>query len=270
MPAQSCHLAQAEFNSYKDLRERGFISSLELERREAALRAQSAQLDQARANASVQANLATYAQLTAPAAGVVTGVDAEVGTVLAAGATVVRLAHDGARDAVFAVPEDGVAAVQALLGKADAIWVRAWGNHTAVPASVREVAAAADPVTRTFLVKADVGAATVQLGQTMTVSIDLPRREASIRLPLSALMSHKGQSSVWLLDRTSMTVAARPVVVAGADGNDVVLASGLSPGQTVVTAGVHTLSAGQKVKLYETQTQANAAPAVAASAAATR
>jgi hypothetical protein len=50
------------------------------------------------------------------------------------------------------------------------------------------------------------------------------------------------------------------VVVAGADGNAVLVASGLSAGQTVVTAGVHTLTAGQKVKLLD-----DAPPAAAAS-----
>jgi hypothetical protein len=38
--------------------------------------------------------------------------------------------------------------------------------------------------------------------------------------------------------------------VAGAEGNDVVLAAGVSPGETVVIAGVHVLSPGQKVRLY--------------------
>ncbi|MFO1297640.1 MAG: hypothetical protein U1F25_15015 [Rubrivivax sp.] len=47
-----------------------------------------------------------------------------------------------------------------------------------------------------------------------------------------------------------MTVKVQPVSVAGADGNDVIVASGLQPGQRVVTAGVHVLTPGQKVKLY--------------------
>ena len=146
--------------------------------------------------------------------------------------------------------------VRALLGRAGAIRVRTWGGSaaqpaTAMPATVREVAAAADPATRTFLVKADIGAAPVQLGQTMTVVIDLPPREAAAKLPLSAVMQQQGQTAVWLLDTAAMTVKVQPIVVAGADGNTVVVASGLSPGQTVVVAGVHALTPGQKVKLYD-------------------
>ena len=38
--------------------------------------------------------------------------------------------------------------------------------------------------------------------------------------------------------------------VAGADGNEAVISGGLAAGTTVVTAGVHVLNPGQKVKLY--------------------
>lgn len=250
--AQSAYeLSAAEFKRYKELREQGFISALELERRDTTLQAQKAQLDQAKAQAAVQGNLAAYAALTATAAGVVTGVDAEVGAVLAAGTPVVRLAHDGPRDVVFAVPEDSVAGARALLGKAGAIRVRPWGGAAAMTATVREVAAAADPATRTFQVKADVGAAPVQLGQTMTAVVELPRRDGVIKLPLAAVMRQQGQTAVWVLDRSAMTVKVQPVVVAGADGNEVMVASGLAAGATVVTAGVHALTPDQKVKFYE-------------------
>lgn len=241
----------AEFKRYRELRDQGFISALELERRASALQAAQSQLDQARAQGAVQGNQAGYAALTAPAAGVVVGVDAEPGAVLAVGANVVRLALDGPRDAVFVVPEDSLAAMRGLQGKPGALKVRPWGTQTLLPATVREVAAAADPVTRTFQVKADLGATALQLGQTLTVVLELPRRAGVIRLPLSAVMQQQGQSAVWLLDRASMTVKAQPVQVAGADGNSLVVTSGLSAGQTVVTAGVHVLTPGQKVKLYE-------------------
>ncbi len=250
--AQTQHeLAAAEFRRYRELRDQGFISGLELERREATLKAQRAQLDQAMAQAGVQGNQAAYTNLTAAVSGVVTAVEAEPGAVLAAGTPVVRLAHDGPRDAVFAVPEDNVAALRGLLGKAGALKVRRWASTELLPATVREVAAAADATTRTFLVKADLGATAVQLGQTLTVLIDLPRREGVARLPLTALMQQQGQSAVWVVDRTSMTVKVQPVKVAGADGNSVVVSAGLNPGQTVVTAGVHVLTPGQKVKLFQ-------------------
>jgi membrane fusion protein, multidrug efflux system len=249
--AQSAYeLAAAEFKRFEELRGQGFISALELERRQTTLKAQLAQLEQARANASVQSNLAGYAALTATAAGVITATEAEVGAVLAAGAPLLRLAHDGPRDAVFAVPEDSLQGLRALQGRRDALRVRAWGRDETYPATVREVAAAADPATRTFLVRADVGRAPLELGQTLTVLIELPPRAAAARLPLSAVTRQQGQTAVWVLDEASMTVKLQPITVAGADGNAVMVAAGLAPGQQVVTAGVHTLTPGQKVSRY--------------------
>lgn len=260
-------LAAAEFKRYKELREQGFIGALDLERREATLKAQKAVLDQAQAQARAQANQASYGALLAPAAGVVVGVDAEVGAVLAAGAAVVRVAQDGPRDAVFAVPEDQLPAMRALLGKAGALKVIPWGATAALPATVREIGAAADPSTRTFLVKADIGSAALQLGQTASVVIDLPQQAGISKLPLSAVTQQQGQTAVWLVDRASMTVKVQPINVAGADGNSVVVAGGLSPGMIVVTAGVHALSPGQKVAFYEAPPAASPVAQPAASAA---
>lgn len=261
-------LGAAELKRYQDLRQQGFISALDLERRETALQAQRSQLQQAQAQASVLGNQAGYSVLAAPASGVVTAVEAEVGAVLAAGTPVVRLAHDGTRDAVFSVPEDNVAGVRQLKGVPGALQVKAWSSSAVMQATVREIAAAADPSTRTFLVKAELPSADVQLGQTLTVRISEAPRTGVIRLPLAAVLQQQGQASVWLLDRGTMTVKPQPVVLAAADGNLVVVAQGLSPGQTVVAAGVHTLTAGQKVKLYEAAVPVRAGAAAAAVASA--
>ena len=242
--------SEAEFKRYRELRDQGFISSAELDRREAALKSARAQSDQLRAQANVQGNQAAYAVLTADAAGVVTAVDVEPGAVVQAGTTVLRVAHDGPRDVVFQIPEDRVDTMRAFLGKPGALKVKLWGNEELIPATLREVGAAADPVTRTFAVKADIGQAPVRIGQTARVIMQAGAREGAIRLPLAAVFEQQGRSTVWVLDRQAMTVSARPVMIAGAEGNLVVVAGGLSAGQTIVTAGVHALTPGQRVKLY--------------------
>ena len=63
-----------------------------------------------------------------------------------------------------------------------------------------------------------------------------------------------------------MTVKAQPIQVAGADGNTVVVTGGLSPGQRVVSAGVHVLTSGQKVRLYGAQAAEGASAPAAATA----
>jgi multidrug efflux system membrane fusion protein len=243
-------LAAADFKRFKELRDQNFISSAELERREGAFKAAQAQLEQAQAQFSGQGNQAAYTTLVADVAGVVTSVDAEPGQVVAPGTPVVRIAQDGPRDVVFSVPEDRVTQIKPGSG----VNVRVWSANTTLQGVVREVAASADPVTRTFGVKVSLDAKEpVTLGTTVAVTPQALRSSAAqvIKLPTSALVQSAKSSAVWVLDTTSMTVRLQPVQVATADGNEVVLASGLQPGAVVVSAGVHVLAPGQKVSIYK-------------------
>ncbi len=249
--ARSNHaLAAADLTRYQALRDQKFISGAELERRDAAAQAARAQLDQAQAQMSVQGNQAAYASLHADVAGVVTAVLAERGQVVAAGMPVVQIAQDGARDVVFSVPEDKLSAI----GIGTEVQVRRWSAPGTFKARVREVAASADPVTRTFTVKALVQTPQdLALGSTVSVLLTALQATGApvIKLPTSALRQEGQASAVWVLDGTSMTVKSQTVQVITADGNDVVVAGGLQPGVQVVVAGVHVLAAGQKVTLYK-------------------
>jgi multidrug efflux system membrane fusion protein len=129
------------------LKDQNFISGAELERRESALKAAQATLAAGPGAGPQGQPGAVHAAGGRRFAGVVTGIDAEPGQVVAAGTPVVRLAHDGARDVVFAVPEDKVT----RLAPGQAGPVRTWSTGGRLPlAPVREVAASADPATRTF------------------------------------------------------------------------------------------------------------------------
>ena len=242
-------VAQAEFKRFEVLKQQNFISGAELDRRAAALQAAQAQLIQAQSQAQAQANQAGYTRLTATASGVVTAVEAEVGQVVAAGQSVLRLAHDGPRDVVFAVSE----ATRMALKMGQSLRATLGSTGQTVSGQVRELGASADPVTRTYGVKLALDA-TVRwpLGATANVlAIDLPGSQAvAIQLPTSALKEEAGQSVVWVLDEVSMTVNTQPVQVGAVDGNQVMISSGLKSGQKVVSAGVHVLSPGQKVTVY--------------------
>jgi RND family efflux transporter MFP subunit len=243
-------LAAADLQRFEALKQQNFISPAELDRRSTALQAAQAQLEQAQAQASAQANQTRYGDLVADAPGVVTAVLAEPGQVLAAGTPVVQVALDGPRDAVFAVPEDKLALIQ----PGGAVQVRAWGQTAVVAAKVREVAASADAVTRTFAVKVALPATSQwPLGSTLTLwpAAMQPQGQQIIKLPTSALRQEGQGTAVWVLDTASMTVKLQPIRVATADGNEVVVAEGLLPGQQVVVAGVHVLAPGQKVTIYK-------------------
>lgn len=252
-------LASADYKRYKELRDQNFISGAELERRETTLKAAQAQLEQAQSQLAVQGNQANYAVLVADVSGVVTAVEAEVGQVVAAGTPVLRIAADGPRDVVFSVPEDKVAAIKVGMP----VKVRVWAQNTGLEGKVREVGASADPLTRTYPVK--VALATREppvLGATVYVQ---PQGLSAagvqvIKLPTTALRQEGRATAVWVLDKASMTVKSQLIEVATADGNEAVVASGLQPGMLVVSAGVHVLSPGQKVTIYQPKVAAALSP----------
>lgn len=254
-------LAAADVKRYTVLKDQNFISGADLERRATTLKAAQAQLEQAQAQLSAQSNQARYASLVADVSGVVTAIEAEPGQVVAAGAPVVRIAQDGPRDVVFSVPEDKVAAIR----PGTPVSVRLWSGGAAFDGKLREVGASADPVTRTFTVKVGLDRAEQPpLGTTASVTPQgLSQAGAPvIKLPTSALRQDGKATAVWVLDKSTMTVRSQPVQIATADGNEAVVASGLQPGMTVVAAGVHVLSPGQKVRIWEDRTAATT-PAVA-------
>lgn len=243
-------LAAADFKRFAVLKDQNFISGAELERREATLKAAQAQLEQAQAQLAAQGNQANYTNLLADAAGVVVAVEAEAGQVVAAGTPVVRVAVDGVRDVVFSVPEDKISGLK--MGQS--VGIKLWAQGGDTSGRVREIAAVADPVTRTFPVKValDKSSAVMALGSTVYV---YPTSEfagaAAIKLPTSALRQEGGATTVWLLDKASMTVKQTVITVATADGNEAVIASGIKNGDLVVTAGVHVLSPNQKVTIFK-------------------
>lgn len=245
-------LAAADYKRFAALKDQNFISGAELERRETTLKAAQAQLEQAQAQLKSQANQTGYANLVADVSGIVTAVEAEPGQVVAAGTPVVRIAQDGARDVVFNVPEDRLR--ETLVGTA--VTVKQWAQEGQAQGRVREVAASADPATRTFPIKVAVDAKEAPaLGSTVYV---YPASSFAgvkvIKLPTSALFESGKASHVWVLDTASMTVKSTPVKIATADGNEAVIEGGLQPGMLVVSAGVHVLAAGQKVTIYKDNT----------------
>lgn len=258
-------LAAADLKRYRELRAQNFISGAELERRESTYKSAQAQFEQAQAQLASQGNQASYATLVADAAGIVTSIDAQPGQVIAAGTPVLRIAQDGARDVVFAVPEDRAAQIK----PGSDVAVRGWSGGPELQGKVREVAASADPVTRTYTVKVAIDAATAPpLGATAYARPQALSHVGApvLKLPTSALRQEGGGSAVWVLDKASMTVRSQPVQVATADGNEAVIAQGLEPGMQVVVAGVHVLAPGQKVSIY----QGKSTPAEAAASSASR
>ena len=188
-------------------------------------------------------------ELRVDAAGIVTTAAVEPGEVVQAGQMIVRIARQDGRDALFDVPGQ----VLRSAPSDPLITVSLTDDPTAkATGRVREVSPQADPVTRTFEVKVGLtdAPAAMRLGSTVVGRMQLDATPA-IDLPATALTEFDHRPAVWVVDPKSLTVSPRNVEVLRHNPATVAIATGLEPGEVVVTAGTQALHPGQKTRLLE-------------------
>jgi RND family efflux transporter MFP subunit len=198
----------------------------------------------ARAEASQIENRRNYSTLQADGDGVITEVLAERGQVVSEGQIVVRLAHDGAREAVIDIPETQLARA----GSRARAFAFDDSKHV-VDATLRELSAAADPVTRTFrarYVLADDGAS-FPIGSTVTVRLASDAASDLSRVPIGALHDPGDGVGVWRID-ADRRVHFAPVRVIELAQEYASVASGVAVGDSVVALGAHLLHEGDLVR----------------------
>lgn len=257
-------LAKADLKRYQELRAKNFVSQAVLDERESTFKSAQANVDAAQAAYRGQSNQAGYAALVSDVDGVVTLVSAEAGQVVQPGTEVVRVAKAGEKEIVIGLPEDKVD----TLRKITDVHVRLWADPAkSVAGKIREISPVADPATRTYTAKVTIpdSLAEAKLGMTAVVRFASKTATPQIKVPLTALFNEKSRSSVWVVE--GGVVKLVPVTIAGVAGNDLILGSGVRPGQTIVTAGVNLLKPGQKVKILGSEVPVKpvapeAAPAV--------
>jgi len=240
------NVARLDYERNKKLFDEGVIGAAGLDHYRATFDAAQAQVEAGRAQVRAMSNQTGYTELRADHDGVITAAMAEPGQVVAAGQTVVRLAHSGEIEVATSVPEDQVGRMRVGMPVQVALW-----SAPGVPAQgrIRELASSADAATRTYAVRVSVPEPPPQmkLGMTATVSIPLEGPKL-VHIPMPALVEQQGQKGVWIYDPAAQAVAFRPIAIAGIIGNDILVGDGLKDGDMVVTAGAPLLQAGQKVR----------------------
>jgi RND family efflux transporter MFP subunit len=222
------------------------ISPLQREQTNDAYASALAARDQARQQYQLSSNQSRYTMLVADHDGVVTGRSAEVGQVLTAGQTVYDYAWEGEREVRIDVPESRIAEI--AMGQAAQVRLPSQPGRS-YSARVREIAAAADPQSRTFLVRLtlDPSNPPASLGVTAEASMQAAMASGQVRVPATALFHRGEQPAVWVVS-DDKTLALRQVSVASYGERDVVIAGGLQAGERIVAQGVHTVTAGMKVE----------------------
>ncbi len=126
----------------------------------------------------------------------------------------------------------------------------------AFPAAITEVAAAADPVTRTFAARARFdppGDIIILPGMSATVTVSVPddvqALEGAMQIPANAVVGgDDGGSYLWMIDSEAMTASLAQVTVGQMSGSEVNILDGLEEGDRIAISGVQHLTDGMKVR----------------------
>ena len=244
--------ARANHTRMRDLVAENAVSRASFDQAVAALQTAQAQVESIQSQVQLAENRLGYTNLVATAAGVVTDRGPEPGEVVPAGRMVVQLAREGSRDAVFGVP----AAIKDNAPSNPEITVSLVSNPGVTAAGrIREISPRADPVTGTFTVRVGLidPPPAMRLGSTVNGRLQFDAT-VGIAIPANALVRSEGKSAVWVVDPQAQTVSLRTIEVRAQDPANVQVTGGLNNGDTVVTAGVHALRPGQKVRPLEVAT----------------
>ena len=211
-----------------------------------ARKAAEANVERAKAALAKSQEQLGYARLFSDFDGVVTAVGAEVGQTVSAGQTVVTVARSDLREAVVDIPDQLTGDLTA--GTPFQVILQSLPTIE-TEAKLREIAPQAEGSTRTRRVKLTLTdpPQAFRLGSTVTAT-RMTKVVPTIELPMSALLEKDGADKVWIVDPQTSSVSAKEIKVAAKGAATFTVAEGLEAGMRVVTAGVHSLSEGQRSK----------------------
>lgn len=229
------------------------VSVQEYDRATSAADATTAQLKAAMAQSAQLENQVGYAVLKAEADGVIMETPADVGQVVGAGTVVIRLAHDGVREAVVNLPEGEAMARSVAVARLYA------DPDLTFPAQLRELSAVADPLTRTYQARYTLGGPgeNAPLGATVTVYLngENTNEKPLLEIPIGALYDGGAGPSVWVIHPDTLTLSRQSVEVAKLGSETALIGKGLKPGEQILALGAHLAAEGEQVKILAAPAQ---------------
>jgi RND family efflux transporter MFP subunit len=237
-------LAEADAKRYRELFSKKFVSQSALDAKETLLKSAAAQ-------AGLAKNQSAYTALRADRAGVVSATLAEVGQVVSAGQAVVRVTESGEREVLIAVPEAQFAKLK--IGAAAEVTLASDDNtELQLSGRLRELAPAADTASRTYSARIALNQSRgdIALGMTARVRFKSARDKGNLVIPLTAIFQQGDQPAVWIV-AADHSINLRPIKIGAYRDAGAVVNSGLAAGERIVSAGVHKLNAGEKIRAIE-------------------
>ncbi len=228
------------------LSEQGAISAQAYDAAKAALDAAKAALDAAKAQANIAKNADSYANLVADTDGIIVGVFAEPGQVVASGQAVVRIAKNGPREAEVYLPESARPAVDS---EATAITYSEQSKKYKV--RLRELSKAADPVSRTFAARYVISdSSSIPLGSTVSIQLN-EEAQKLFQIPLASICDDGRTAGIWIVNPDNSTVSLRKVSIKQVSSEFAFVDGEVGTDELIVALGAHLLHEGERVKVAD-------------------
>lgn len=238
-------LAEVNLARFQRLHREGALAKVKLDQSQMEYDTVSSALEQASALHAQASNQLEYSLLRADQGGVIAGISAEVGQVIAPGIPVITLVRDGDREVEISVPENRIDSLRDVKSIAVSFWAL---PGVELAGEIRETAPMADPILRTYKARVRLMSAPAEIKLGMTASVRMEEDVEPVRLiPLSAIYQEEDKPNVWVVKDGKLEL--RTVKLDGFDHEKLRVVNGLEDGDVVVTAGVHKLTPGQKVRV---------------------
>jgi len=242
--AAQLQLIEDDLKRNRELRDKGFISQALLDSKEASFKVAKAQDELAK-------NQNAYTNLISDHAGVVETTLADVGQVVSAGQPIIQLAQDGEREVLVAIPESRFSSLKIGMPADIEFSTDGLDAQNKYVGRLRELSPAADPASRTYAARVIMTNADAQvaLGMTARVCFGITNTGGQL-VPLSALFQQGDNPAVWIVSQDG-SVSLRAVKVKAYLDEGALITEGIKSGERIVSAGVHKLTAGEKIKVFE-------------------
>ncbi len=248
-------VARSDFSRAEQLVDKGFVSKAVLDQRRAIAGSADAAIAGAVAQVSSAETLLSYLTIRAPVAGRTGELGFRIGATVRPGdvpplVTVNQLSPIAVR---FLVPSSDIQQVRsAMAAGAMPVIARAQGTANALPLATGRLAFLdnnVDPGNGGVAAKAEFSNAGDTLWPGAIIDIVLPLGAASPRivLPEAAVQTGRDAPFVWAIGKDGK-IAMRTVSVAGRADGKVYLASGVAPGENIVTDALSKLKPGDTVR----------------------
>ncbi|BBF81607.1 efflux RND transporter periplasmic adaptor subunit [Asticcacaulis excentricus] len=244
--------AERAYQRYKELFDKGYASQSALDQKEAAYKTAQAQVATAEASAAQAQTQLNQTVVRAPVSGLITSRTAVAGQIVSPGTELFRIVRDNRIEMNMEVVETELSALKAGMSAT----VTGETGQT-VTGTVRVVTPAVNQQTRLGYARISIPAdAGFKPGQFARASITVGEQPA-VLIPQKAVVYQQNQPVAFVVGANNK-VSGRKVKTGERRGDAIVIASGVSAGEKVVTSGAGFLVDGDAVRVSRTTTPAGA------------